>query len=109
MSQKTRVKNRISEVGYVDNFWAIENRILRLGSITHALRAEGINLTGAYGKELGKERAYWKNYYYTKVVPFDNCLAVGCSNLHTKESPLCAEHLNRQRTETTQSTQKSLL
>ena len=69
MSQKTKVKNRISEVGYVDNFWAIENYILRLGAIIHELRKDRMNLTGAFGKELGKPRAYWKNYYYTQEKP----------------------------------------
>lgn len=65
MSQKIKVKNRILEVGYVDNFWAIKNYILRLGAIVHELRKDGLVLDGAFGKELGKERAHWKNYYYT--------------------------------------------
>lgn len=64
MNQKEKVKKRIEEVGFVDNFWAIENYILRLGAIVYELRKEGINLSGAFGKELGKERAQWKDYYY---------------------------------------------
>ena len=66
MTQKTRVKNKILEIGYVDNFWAIQNYILRLGAIIHELRKDGMGLTGAFGKGLGKERMQWKNYYYTK-------------------------------------------
>jgi len=69
MNQKERVKNRIEEVGYVDNFWAIQNYILRLGAIIHDLRQEGMKLDGAFGKELGKDRQLWKNYYYTLNIP----------------------------------------
>jgi len=69
MTQKTKVKNRILEVGYVDNFWAIGNYILRLGAIVYQLRREGMRFRGAFGKELGKERAQWKNYYYVQEQP----------------------------------------
>lgn len=69
MKQKTVVKNRIREVGHVDNFWAIQNYILRLGAIIHTLRKEGMMLEGAFGKELGKDKVEWKNYYYTEVEP----------------------------------------
>ena len=66
-TQTQIVLDRINEVGYVDNFWAIQNYILRLGGIIYKLRKDGMNFSGAFGKELGKERAYWKNYYYTYV------------------------------------------
>ena len=65
MNQIEKVKARILEVGYVDNFWAIENYILRLGAIVHTLRVkEKMGLHGGFGKELGKEKPLWKNYYY---------------------------------------------
>ena len=63
-TQKQIVLDRINEVGYADNFWAFHNYILRLGAIIYRLRREGMEFTGAFGEELGKERAYWKNYYY---------------------------------------------
>lgn len=64
MSQEERVRERIKEVGYVDNFWAIENYILRLGAIVFKLRRDGMKLEGDFGKALGKEKPMWKNYYY---------------------------------------------
>ena len=64
MTQHQKVKNRIAEVGYVDNFWDIENYILRLGAIVYQLRKEGMNLVGNFGSALGIKREYWKNYYY---------------------------------------------
>lgn len=67
MTQYKQVKQRIEEVGYVDNFWAINNYILRLEAIVHVLRKEGVELDGSFGKELGKDRPQWKNYYYTLI------------------------------------------
>lgn len=65
LTQQEIVENRINEVGYVDNFWAIQNYILRLASIMSGLKKQGMNFTGATGKELFKERKDWKNYFYT--------------------------------------------
>lgn len=66
MNQIEKVKERLQEVGYVDNFWAIHNYILRLGAIVHTLRTkEKMRLVGAFGKDIGKEKSLWKNYYYT--------------------------------------------
>jgi hypothetical protein len=67
MTQKLKVKNRIEEIGYVDNFWAIESYILRLGAIIYELRKEGYDFMGAFGKEMGKDKPLWKNYYYTAI------------------------------------------
>lgn len=64
ITQEQRVRERIAEVGYVDNFWAIENYILRLGAIVYSLRRGGMRLDGAFGKELGKDKPLWKNFYY---------------------------------------------
>jgi len=69
ITQLDRVRQRIEEVGFVDNFWAIENYILRLGAVVFDLRKEGMVLKGAFGKELGKDPSQWKNYYYTLQKP----------------------------------------
>ena len=94
MSQKIKVKNRILEVGYVDNFWAIENHILRLGAVVFSLRAEGMNFTGMFGKEIGKERAYWKNYYYTRKEPASvstsEAVAVFCPTHRYEDCSMCS-------------------
>lgn len=66
LSQKRRVLDRLESVGYVDNFWAIDNYILRLGDIIFRLRKEGLQFEGKFGKELGKDRSLWKNFYYIK-------------------------------------------
>ena len=67
ITQLEIVKARIEEVGYVDNFWAIENYILRLGAIMHTLSHEHKMLfRRAFGKELGKEERLWKNFYYIR-------------------------------------------
>lgn len=63
-SQKDRVIEKLRRDGEVDNFWAIENKILRLGAIMYELRDEGWEFHGMYGKERRYERALWKNYYY---------------------------------------------
>lgn len=70
ISQKQKVIDHVLEKGGASNFWAIDNYILRLGAIIHELQQEGWEFEGKYGKELGKERKYWKNYYYfLKKVP----------------------------------------
>lgn len=63
-SQKQVVIEHILELGGVSNFWAIENYILRLGAIILDLTKEGWEFDRKYGKELGKDRKFWKNYYY---------------------------------------------
>lgn len=64
LNQETKVIRRILDVGYVDNFWAIENYILRLGAIMYGLRKQGVKYKSAFGKQLGKPRKMWRNYYY---------------------------------------------
>lgn len=64
LTQKEIVRRRIEEVGYADNFWAIENHILRLGAVIYELIRDGMRFDPKYGKTLGKERALWKNFYY---------------------------------------------
>lgn len=67
LTQKQRVINHILEKGGVSNFWAIDNFILRLGAIVLELRKDGWVFDGKYGKELGKDKSKWKNFYYTLV------------------------------------------
>lgn len=67
MKQKERVLERLKQEGYVDNFWAIQNRMLRLGAIIHELKRDGYEFKGAFGKDLGKDRNFHKNYYYHLV------------------------------------------
>lgn len=64
MTQEQVVLQRVKVIGYVDNFWAIENYILRLGAIICQLKKQGLKFEGHYGKEIGKEKRLWKNYYY---------------------------------------------
>ena len=63
-TQEQRVIEHLNNYGEVDNFWAIENYILRLGAIIHSLRKKGYQINGRFGKERGYEKKYWKNYYY---------------------------------------------
>lgn len=61
ITQKQKVLNRLKETGSVDNFWAIQNYILRLGAIIHALTKEGYRFQDrSFGT--GKDR---KNYSYS--------------------------------------------
>jgi len=61
-TQLERVVNRIDEVGYVDNFWAFNNYILRLGAIIFDLKAKGFRFNTGFGKGDNK-----KNYYYYPI------------------------------------------
>jgi len=61
-TQQERIVNRIDEVGYVDNFWAFHNYILRLGAIIFKLKKKGFKFNASFGK--GK---FKKNYYYRPV------------------------------------------
>ena len=56
MTQKEKIVARLNKVGYVDNFWAIDNYILRLGAIIHQLSKGGLKTVGLYGYELGKPK-----------------------------------------------------
>lgn len=67
-TQRQLVLNRLQETGTVDNFWAIQHYILRLGAIICELRKQGMTIHGAFGKEIGKDRANWKNYYYSTTL-----------------------------------------
>lgn len=64
LTQEQKVIDHIRLYGEVDNFWAIQNYILRLGAIIHSLKRKGYEFTGRFGKDRGYEKKYWKNYYY---------------------------------------------
>lgn len=75
-TQGERVLARIAEVGYVDNFWAIANYILRLGAVVHSIR-HGLRdftpqeLIGRYGKDLNVDKQNRKNFYYMTPAAFE--------------------------------------
>lgn len=62
-SQKEMVLNQLYKKGYVSNFWAIENYILRLGDIIFKLKNEGLDIEGDYAKNISnfksKEEKNW--------------------------------------------------
>ncbi len=69
-TQRERVLSKIKQDGYVDNFWAIENYILRLGAIIYQLsKKEGMVFERTFGKTLGKDKPLWKNFYYIYQPP----------------------------------------
>lgn len=63
MTQKQKVIQRLAKVGYVDNFWAIKNYILRLSGIMYGLKKK-IKFEVKTGFELNKPKKLHKNYYY---------------------------------------------
>lgn len=68
-SQKEVIIGRLKEVGYVDNFWAIDHNILRLGAIILKLKKEGWQFANnGFGE--GRNR---KNYHYYLKERQDGC------------------------------------
>ena len=63
MTQAEKVIARLNEVGYVDNFWAIHNYMLRLGAVIFQLKEDGWVFRGEFGTEANR-----KNYYYHLVL-----------------------------------------
>jgi len=68
-TQKERVIEKLNRDGQVDNFWAINNFILRLGAVIFELKREGREFKGYFGKQLGYDKSVWKNFYYLEVKP----------------------------------------
>jgi hypothetical protein len=58
-TQKQIVVEKIERDGYVDNFWAISNRMLRLGAIIADLKKDGYKFATGWGKDSQR-----KNYHY---------------------------------------------
>jgi len=71
-TQIEQVTDRLLKFGYVDNFWAVKNNILRLGAIIHAIKSQGlisIDIVGCYGNNIAnynaqKKVANRKNWHY---------------------------------------------
>ena len=61
-SQEQIVINRLINKGKIDNFWCLNNYILRLGAYICILKKDGWKIVRNYGK--GKDR---KNSIYTLV------------------------------------------
>lgn len=59
ITQKEKILQKINASGYVNNFWAIQNNILRLGARIWEMRKEGYDFREDYGT--GTNR---KNYFY---------------------------------------------
>ena len=57
-TQEDRVIGKLRVDRVVDNFWAIDGYILRLGAIIHDLRCDGWEISGSFGKKLGYEEKY---------------------------------------------------
>lgn len=67
MTRKTQydiVKSKLLKEGYITNFWAFHNYLLRLGAIIYVLRQEGMHIAGHYEVKKGK---LTKNYVYRLV------------------------------------------
>lgn len=60
-SQTEQILEELRINGFVSNFWAIENRILRLSPLIHLKRCNGYHFRTEYGDDLGLGG---KNYYY---------------------------------------------
>lgn len=59
-TQKQRVIEKLLEKGKVDNFWAFNNYILRLGAIIYKLRQNGIEITTHYKNIKGHKNCIYK-------------------------------------------------
>lgn len=74
MSQKQIVIERLRKMGYVDNFWAIDNKIsLRLAAIIHLLKKDKYTFEVKHGAGYDEKNCY----YYLKSTPEDYRAALG--------------------------------
>ena len=62
-TQLERVRAKLEDQGYVDNFWAINNYILRLSHYILLLRKEGYNIRTEFVNEVGSKNCH---YYLMK-------------------------------------------
>lgn len=68
-TQEDKVKYILKTYGVINNFWAIENKILRLGAIIKNLRDDGINIEGVWGEKINnytpsQRKTNKKNFHY---------------------------------------------
>lgn len=67
LSQKQKVADQLRAHGYVDNFWAIENKIsLRLGAIIFTLKKEGYEFDEVRSGFMPSTKN-WRYYLLTAV------------------------------------------
>lgn len=80
ISQKELVLQKLENDGYVDNFWAIKNHILRLGAVIYDIRNDAdtkdLPLARALGTECGyrfahlspqQRKSQKKNWHYFDI------------------------------------------
>lgn len=70
----------MAEVGYVDNFWAIENYILRLATRIFELKKMGYEIEAKSGAECELPHKMHKNHYYflksnNEKIPYGRSIA----------------------------------
>lgn len=58
-SQRKIIERKLKEQGYVDNVWAFNNYILRLGAIIHELRQDGWEIDTNYKNETGHRNCHY--------------------------------------------------
>lgn len=47
-TQETIVKNRLERYGQINNLWAINNGLWRLGAVIHQLKKQGVKIEGEF-------------------------------------------------------------
>lgn len=67
VTQEDKILKRLKDVGYVDNFWAVKNFILRLGGMVHYMELD--NLIRVYGNKITNyspkdQQKNKKNFHY---------------------------------------------
>lgn len=59
ITQKARVRNRLTRYGFVSNLWAIQSGIWRLAAVVADLRAEGMSIETEFNTEkVGRNTHY---------------------------------------------------
>lgn len=67
MTQKEKILKRLKSHGSINNFWAIQNYILRLGARIYDLKREGYKFITYTGKDIKRSKKLWKNQYYSLI------------------------------------------
>jgi len=66
-TQRQIIEARLNRYGYVQNVWAFQNYILRLGAIIHDLRQDGWDIITTYeNKEGHRNCTYSLREHYEK-------------------------------------------
>lgn len=68
-TQKQKIIDKFRNEGFVSNFWAIDNYILRLASIISTLRQEGWDIRTEYKGKVGDKNChYYLNTKPTRII-----------------------------------------